>query len=85
MIRNIFKTVLVGTLAYYAARRASAQMKLMAIREEAKAEMDRLQTILKGNYVRDAGFDLTDAEKSAQFDDLIKQYNKWSKVYNKTF
>lgn len=84
MIRRTLKTAILATAAYYAARQIAQQRKLLAVRAEAKAEMDRLETILKDLYAEDGGFDLTKREKSDLFNDTLKQLSKWTRVHAKT-
>jgi hypothetical protein len=85
MLTRIIKTTLLAALGYYAVRKAAAHTKLLAIRAEAKNEMDHLQKVLHDIYDEGNSFDLSTMEKKIKFDDTLKQFTKWTRIYDKTF
>jgi hypothetical protein len=81
MITRIIRTAIVGAFAYYAAKKANAHLKLLAVRAEAKAEMDRLTQAMKDLF--ESG--LSKEENMRMFDVYTKQMHVVERIYNKTF
>lgn len=80
MFTRIVKSVVVGALAYQASRATIKHNKLMAIRADAKAEMDRLEIEMLTLYNKDRT-----SAAGREFQMLVKQHSKWSMVHAKTF
>jgi hypothetical protein len=85
VIIRILKTLVFGTVAYHAARRASAQVKLLRIRAEAKEEMDNHQSILRQLFAQSGDYaGLSEGERARLWDIHFHQHTKWAKVHAKT-
>lgn len=81
MIKRFIKTAIVVALGYYATQKATAHLKLLKVRADAKSEMDRLEALMKEAF----NSDLSDKERGDLFDSYFDQHKRFQRIYDKTF